>query len=69
VLYTPYTPLPDNWFYVDNVQPISPQIVPNLQACASSPNFYFTASDATAIKTQMQNMLQLVVRSTSHLTN
>jgi hypothetical protein len=34
VLYTPYTPLPDNSFYVDNVQPISPQIVPNLQACA-----------------------------------
>jgi hypothetical protein len=27
-----------------------------------------SASDATAIKTQMQNMLQLV-RSTSHLTN
>ena len=69
VLYTPYTPLPTNSFYVANVEPISPEIVPNLQACASSPNYFFTASDATAIKTQMQNMLQLVVRSTSHLTN
>ena len=69
VLYTPYLPLPDNSFYVDNVQPISPQIVPNLQACASSPNYFFVASDANDIKTQMQNMLQLVVRSTSHLTN
>ncbi len=69
VLYTPYTPLPTNSFYVQNVEPISPQIVPNLQACASSPNYFFVASDAADINTQMQNMLQLVVRSTGHLTN
>ena len=69
VLYTPYLPLTDNGYYNSYVAPISPQIVPSLQACASSPNYFFVASDATAIKTQMQNMLQLVIRSTSHLTN
>ena len=40
VLYTPYTPIPSNGFYMANVQPISGQIVPNLQACASSPSFF-----------------------------
>jgi Flp pilus assembly protein TadG len=70
VLYTPYTaPVPSNSYYVQNVQPTSAQIVPNLQACASSPSYYFVASDATGIDTQLQNMLQLVVQSSSHLTN
>ena len=69
VLYTPYLPLPTNGFYVANVQPISPQIVPNLEACASSPNYFFVAADAAGIKTQLQNMLQLVVQSSGHLTN
>lgn len=69
VLYTPYTPIPSNGYYVQHVEPASAQIVPNLQACASSSSYFFVASDATEINTQMQNMLQLVVRSTSHLTN
>lgn len=69
VLYTTNTPLPDNSYWRDNVRPITPQIVPNLQACSSSPSYFFVASDANDIKTQMQNMLQLVIRSTSHLTN
>jgi hypothetical protein len=69
VLYTPYTPIPSNSYYVQHVEPTSAQIVPNLQTCASSPSYFFVASDATEINTQMQNMLQLVVRSTSHLTN
>jgi hypothetical protein len=69
VLYTPYTPIPSNGYYVQRVEPASTQIVPNLQACASSPNYFFIASDAADINMQMQNMLRLVVRSTSHLTN
>ncbi len=69
VLYTPYTPIPSNGFYVQNVEPKSPQIVPNLQACASSPSYFFVASDASAIDTQLQTMLQLVVQTSSHLTN
>ena len=68
VLYTPYLPLPTNAFYNTYVDPISPQIDPNLRACASSPNYFFTANDAADINTQLQTMLQLVVQSTSHLT-
>jgi Flp pilus assembly protein TadG len=70
VLYTPYmAPVPSNAYYIANVLPKSPQIVPNLQACASSPSYYFVANDATDINTQLQNMLQLVVQTSSHLTN
>ena len=67
VLYTPYIPLPDNAFYVQHVEPISGQIDPDLIACASSPSYFFIANDATAISTQLQNMVQLVVQATSHL--
>jgi Flp pilus assembly protein TadG len=70
VLYTPYmAPVPTNAYYVANVLPKSPQIVPNLQACASSPSYYFVANDAVDINTQLQNMLQLVVQTSSHLTD
>ena len=69
VLYTPYTPIPSNGFYVANVQPISGQIVPNLQTCASASSYFFVANDAVDIKIQLQNMLQLVVQTSSHLTN
>jgi len=64
----PYTPLPNNSFWVDNVEPITPKIQPNLQACASSPSYFFTAADSADINRQMQNMLQLVIQTTSHLT-
>ncbi len=67
VLYTPYTPILDNSYYVQNVEPSSAQIVPNLQACASSPSYFFVANDAADINTQLQKMLQLVVQTTSHL--
>ncbi len=68
VLYTPYTPIPDNSFYVANVEPIAPQISPDLQACASSPNYLYTASDAADIQAKLQTMLRQVVQTTSHLT-
>jgi len=70
VLYTPYlAPVPSNPYYVTWVQPTAAQIVPNLQTCASSPSYFFEADDATAIDTQLQNMLLLVVKTSSHLTN
>jgi Flp pilus assembly protein TadG len=70
VLYTPYTaPVPSNSYYVQHVEPVSAEIVPNLQACASSPSYFFVANDATDINNQLQNMLQLVVQTSSHLTN
>jgi Flp pilus assembly protein TadG len=70
VLYTPYAaPVPTNGYYVQHIQPVSGQIEPNLQACASSPSYYFVANDATDINTQLQTMLQLVVQTSSHLIN
>lgn len=69
VLYTPYMPMPSNGYYVQHIQPSADQIVPNLRACASSANYFFVADDATAIQAQLQAMLQLVVKTSSHLTN
>jgi hypothetical protein len=70
VLYTPYiAPVPTNAYCVQHVAPVSGQIVPNLLACASSSSDYFVANDATDINTRMQDMLQLVVQTSSPLTN
>ena len=69
VLYTPYLPIPDNAFWVDHVEPITPQIPPNLQACASGQTFFFSANDATGINTELQQMFQLVLQTSSHLIN
>ncbi len=67
VLYTPYLPIPENSFWVDNVEPIQAQVQPNLQACASSPSYFFIANDATDIGNQLNAMFQLVAQSSSHL--
>ncbi len=69
VLYTPYEPVPTNAYWVANVEPVTPNIVPNLQACASSPTYVFVATDAASINAQLQAMLQIVVQTTGHLTN
>ena len=67
VLYTPYLQIPDNSFWVNNVEPIQGNIQPNLQACASSSSYFFIANDATDIQNQLNAMFQLVLESTSHL--
>ncbi len=67
VLYTPYLPLLDNAYYVQHVEPISGQIMPDLVACASSPSYFFVANDGAAISAQLQNMVQLVIKTSSHL--
>ena len=67
VLYTPYLQIPDNAFWVDNVEPIQTDIQPNLTACASSPSYFFIANDATDIQSQLNAMFQLVLQSSSHL--
>ena len=40
VVYTTYFPVPTYFPYQDYVQPIQSNIGPNLQGCASSPNYY-----------------------------
>ncbi len=67
VLYTPYLQIPDNAFWVDNVEPIQNMIQPNLEACASSPSTFFVANDATDIQNQLNAMFSLVLQSSSHL--
>ena len=67
-LYTPYTPLPVNGFYNQYVAPIQSQIGPQLQACASSPNYAFQATAANQIDTQLQAMLAAVLQTSGHLT-
>ena len=68
VLYTQYTPLPTNSFYVSNVAPFAGSIPTNLQACASSPQLYFYATDPTSIQSAMQQMLQYVTASAARFT-
>ena len=67
VLYTPYLQIPDNAFWVNNVEPIQGNIQPNLEACASSPSYFFIANDASDIQNQLNAMFALVLESTSHL--
>ena len=68
-LYTTYVPLTSNGFYNANVAPFVGQVAPNLQACASSANFAFQASDPAAIAAAMQAMLKLAVSSPARFTH
>ena len=75
-LYTPYVPLLNNSFYVQNVEPYQPQpyspstdqIEQAMAACATTPKLAFIASDASQIDAQLQVMLATVVATSGHLT-
>ena len=67
-LYTPYVPLTSNGFYNSNVAPFIGQVAPNLQACASSANFAFQASDPAAIAAAMQAMLKAAISAPARFT-
>jgi Flp pilus assembly protein TadG len=73
VLYTTYVPIPENDYYVQHVQPYNTgnptTIAANLSACATSPSYYFEASDAADIANQMNKMFLLVQQTQSHLIN
>ncbi len=73
VLYTTYTPIPENAFYVANVQPVNngsnPLVMQQLESCSSGPNYFFQATDGPDILTQVNNMFQLVQKTQSHLTD
>jgi len=68
VLYTTYLPLPTNGFYQTYVAPIQANIGPQLEACATSPAFFFQANDAADIDTELQQMLATVIQASGHLT-
>lgn len=70
VLYTTYLAVPGQVQYETMIAPGAPKIPENLQACAS-PGFYIEASDATAIKAAMTQLLAKAVAATTpvRLTN
>jgi Flp pilus assembly protein TadG len=65
VLYTNYNPLGDSR-YVSMVQPFANNIIPALQACASS-GFFFQADSASDINNAMQQMFALALQQAAHL--
>lgn len=74
VLYTTYTPLPNNSFYVTNIKPYveSPPtpatVVTNLQGCASAPNQFYQANDPASITTAMSTMLAAAASQPGRIT-
>ena len=78
VLYTPYYPLP-NPFYLNSgprgsVEPTVPPATTNpviaaLQACASSPTQYYSASDNDDVNTALQTAVQTALASPGRITN
>jgi hypothetical protein len=73
VLYTPYTPLPYNPFYVSNIaQYISNPPTPNetitaLQACASATSNYFEADIPSQITTGLNSLLKAAISSPARI--
>ena len=73
VLYTPYTPLPYNPFYVSNIATyINTPPTPNatisaLQACASSTSNYYEADIASQITTGLNALLKAAVSSPARI--
>ena len=77
VLYTPYYPLP-NEFYLNNgprgsVEPTVPPATSNpiiaaLQACASTPTQFYQAADSTSINAALTQMLTSATASPGRIT-
>jgi Flp pilus assembly protein TadG len=67
-LYTTYIPIPTNAFYNANVASFIGNVAPNLQACASSPQFFFQASDPASITASLQAMLQAALAAPAQFT-
>lgn len=69
VLYTPYTPLPYNPFYVSNIAtyvnnpPTPNDTIQALQNCASNPSNYYEADLPNQIATGLNALLQAAISS------
>jgi Flp pilus assembly protein TadG len=68
VVYTTYFPVPTYFPYQDYVEPIQSQIGPNLQNCASSPNYYIEVSTNGDIGAALNTIFDAFAVH-SHLTN
>jgi Flp pilus assembly protein TadG len=75
VLYTPYTPLPYNPFYKSNIDqyvttPPTPNLIAQaLQACASSPNYFYEADLPSQVVTGLQTLLKSAVQSPARISS
>jgi hypothetical protein len=75
VLYTPYTPLTYNPYYVSNINqyvvtPPSPNLISAaLQACASSPTNFYEADVPSQISTGLQVLLKAATRTPARITS
>ena len=76
-LYTPYSELPNNGFWVDNVEPYQepwgsqqqPDLIQQaMSACATTPSLAYVATNSAQIDAQLQTMLATVVQTTGHFT-
>jgi hypothetical protein len=73
VLYTPYTPLPYNPFYVSNIAtyinnpPTPNDTIQALQACASSPSYYYEADVPSQIATGLNTLLKAAISSPARI--
>ncbi len=69
VLYTPYTPLPYNPYYVSNIAtyinnpPTPNDVIQALQKCASSPSNYYEADIPSQITTGLNSLLKAAISS------
>jgi hypothetical protein len=75
VLYTPYTPLPYNPFYVSNVNqfvvtpPTPNEISTALQQCASSASDFYEADVPSQIQTGLETLLKAAIKSPARITS
>ena len=77
VIYTPYLPLYNNNnpalgtypYYQQLVQPYSATIQSNLQACATTTDLFFSASDGASINSAMTTLFSRALASAARLTS
>jgi Flp pilus assembly protein TadG len=68
VLYVTYYPIPNNGFYSDYVAPNLPQMLLNLQNCASGPNLVFQVNTDGDFSASLLQTVLTSVASAPHLT-
>lgn len=76
VLYTPYYPLPNNFYlnsgprsYVEPSYPSSNAVTQSLAACASSPQQFLVASDLTDLNTALNTFIEIALQSPARISN
>ncbi len=69
VLYMPYPGRMASNAYASALAESADRLVPALQACASSPSYFFAAQEPADVSAQLQSIFRLILRTSSHPTN